>query len=394
MAKKKSATQSTITKNNTLRDHRLFNILVINPGSTSTKIALFQNNYCVRTITISHDPEDLKQFSDVTLDQLAYRKQAVLSTLEKENIDVYSLDAVVGRGGYMKPVESGTYLIDDRMVEDLKHPWSEHASNLGGIIAKEIADQIGVPAYTVDPVCVDEMVPVAKITGVKGFSRHAKWHPLNQKAVIRRLAKDLDVDVTDLNVIVVHMGGGISIGAHRNGKCIDVNNCIDGQGAFSPNRAGTMNFGDVIDMCYSGKYTKSEVIKHCIGQGGLVSYFGTDDVRVIEEKAKTDEFAALILEAMAYQISKSIGENAIALKGDVDAIILTGGLARSKFLVDKIEEYAGFLAPVYLYPGEYEMIALAKGAYRALSGQEKAKTYDPAPFPPEDDLASGKLKIS
>ena len=394
MAKKKTLTESTIKKNNTLHDHRLFNILVINPGSTSTKIALFQNNYCIRTITVSHDPEDLKQFSDVTLDQLAYRKKAILETLEKENIDVNSLDAVVGRGGYMKPVESGTYLIDDRMVEDLKHPWSEHASNLGGIIAKEIADQIGVPAYTVDPVCVDEMVPVAKITGVKGFSRHAKWHPLNQKAVIRRLARDLDVEVTDINVIVVHMGGGISIGAHRKGRCIDVNNCIDGQGAFSPNRAGTMNFGDVIDMCYSGKYTKSEVVKHCIGQGGLVSYFGTDDVRVIEEKAKTDEFAALILEAMAYQISKSIGENAIALKGDVDAIILTGWLARSKFLVEKIQEYAGFLAPVYLYPGEYEMIALAKGAYRALSGQEKAKIYDPAPFPPEDDLASGKMKLS
>ena len=370
-------------KHNSLRDHMLYNILVINPGSTSTKIALFQNNYCIKTLTVSHDPEDLKQFSDVTLDQLEYRKKAILETLEKEDIDIHTLDAVVGRGGYMKPVESGTYLIDERMVEDLKHPWSEHASNLGGVIAKEIADSVGIPAYTVDPVCVDEMVPVAKITGVKGFSRHAKWHPLNQKAVIRRLAKDLDLDINDLSVIVVHMGGGISIGAHRNGKC------IDGQGAFSPNRAGTMNFGDVIDMCFSGKYTKSEVIKHCIGQGGLVSYFGTDDVRVIEERAQTDEFAALVLEAMAYQISKSVGENAIALKGQVDAIILTGGLARSKFLVEKIEEYAGFLAPVYLYPGEYEMIALAKGAYRALSGQEPAKTYDPAPFLAPDDPIHG-----
>ena len=247
-------------KHNSLRDHMLYNILVINPGSTSTKIALFQNNYCIKTLTVSHDPEDLKQFSDVTLDQLEYRKKAILETLEKEDIDIHTLDAVVGRGGYMKPVESGTYLIDERMVEDLKHPWSEHASNLGGVIAKEIADSVGIPAYTVDPVCVDEMVPVAKITGVKGFSRHAKWHPLNQKAVIRRLAKDLDLDINDLSVIVVHMGGGISIGAHRNGKCIDVNNCIDGQGAFSPNRAGTMNFGDVIDMCFSGKYTKSKSV--------------------------------------------------------------------------------------------------------------------------------------
>ena len=388
MKNSKSAPKKSVHEPALLRNHKLFNILVINPGSTSTKIALFQNNYCLKTLTVSHDPEDLKQFSDVTLDQLEYRKKAILETLEKEEIDIHTLDAVVGRGGCMKPVESGTYLIDDRMVEDLKHPWSEHASNLGGIIAKEIADSVGIPAYTVDPVCVDEMVPVAKITGVKGFSRHAKWHPLNQKAVIRRLARDLDVDVTDINVIVVHMGGGISIGAHRANKCIDVNNCIDGQGAFSPNRAGTMNFGDVIDMCFSGKYTKSEVIKHCIGQGGLVSYFGTDDVRVIEEKATTDQFAALVLEAMAYQISKSIGENAIALKGQVDAIILTGGLARSKFLVEKIEEYAGFLAPVYLYPGEYEMVALAKGAYRALSGQEAAKTYDPAPFPAPDDFAA------
>jgi butyrate kinase len=352
-----------------------YNILTINPGSTSTKIALFENDQKIKQIQIAHPAEIIKKFSSVVVEQLPFRLEAILSNLEQEDIHLHQLHAVAGRGGFVRPIPSGTYLVNDQMVKDLRNPWSEHASNLGGLIAKNIADRVGIPAFIVDPVCVDEMEDIARISGLAGVERKAKWQPLNHKAVARKLAENLQVDYNDANFIIAHMGGGITVGAHQKGKVIDVNNGLDGDGPFSPERTGTLPFGDLITLCFSGKYTQEEVTKLVIGNGGLVSYFQTSDVREIEEKACKEKKAKLILQAMAYQIAKEIGACATVLKGKVDAIALTGGLAHSRMLTENIIERTGFIAPVHLYPGEYEMEALAQGAFRVLSGIEQGGEY-------------------
>ncbi len=360
----------------------MIRILTINPGSTSTKIALFEDENCTLREEIQHKPEELLQYKRI-VEQYPLRRDAVLNFLEKNGIDISSLHAVVGRGGLMRPLESGTYLVNQKMLDDLMAPKErEHASNLGALIAYEIAKKAGVPAFVVDPVCVDEFDDIARISGLPEIERKSLSHALNLKATGRKAAKDLGKNYHELNMVIVHMGGGISVSAHRKGRMVDVNQALDGTGPFSPERAGGLPVGDLVRMCYSvppydkTRYTYEEMITKITRKGGLLAHLGTNDAREVERRiAQGDERARLVYEAMAYQIAKEIGAMATVLKGEVDAIVLTGGLARSEMLVGWIKERVGWIAPVMVYPGEDEMLAMAQGALRVLRGEEKAKEY-------------------
>lgn len=355
---------------------KMYNILVVNPGSTSTKIAVYKNEEEVFTRVISHSAEEIGSFSRI-YEQYEFRKRIILETLKEEGIPLESLDALAGRGGNMKPVTSGTYMINGQMLEDLKiGVMGQHACNLAGAIVSEIADLFGVPAYVVDPVVVDEMEDIARISGMPEIERKAKDHPLNQKAVARCAAAELGREYKELNLLVAHLGGGISLGIHKKGRIVDVNNVLDGDGPFSPERSGGLPVGSLVDMCFSGKYTRDEVMRKIVGNGGLTAYLGTNDGREVQDRIKNgDSYARLIYEAMAYQISKEIGAGATVLKGEVDAIVLTGGIAHDGELVDWIRERVDFIAPVKVYPGEFEMIALAQGVLRVLRGQEEVRVY-------------------
>jgi butyrate kinase len=353
-----------------------YRILVINPGSTSTKIAVFDGENEVFAKTIRHCAEEIGRYRTIT-EQYGFREDLILKNLEAYGIDLGSLDAVVGRGGNMKPVVGGTYRVNPQMLEDLKvGVMGQHASNLGGIIAQSIAEPLGLPAFVVDPVVVDELDDLARISGMPEISRKAKDHPLNQKAVARKAAAELGGKYEDFNFVVAHMGGGISIGIHRKGRIVDVNNCLDGDGPFSPERAGGLPVGSIIDLCFSGRFTREEIRRKIVGEGGLVAYLGTNDGVKINRRIKAgDENARLVYEAMAYQISKEIGAAATVLKGVVDGIVLTGGLAHDGLLVGWIRERVEFITKVFVYPGEFEMTALVQGVLRVLTGQECAKEY-------------------
>ncbi|PGT87668.1 MULTISPECIES: butyrate kinase [Bacillaceae] len=353
-----------------------YRILVINPGSTSTKIGVFDNERSIFEKTLRHDSEKLNTFPHI-IDQYEFRKQTILETLDEEGMNISKLSAVCGRGGLLRPIEGGTYTVNDQMIEDLRKGFAgQHASNLGGIIAFEIADALNIPAFIVDPVVVDEMEEIAKISGVPSIQRRSIFHALNQKAVARRVASDLNKRYEDLNLIVTHMGGGITVGVHRNGRVIDVNNGLHGDGPFSPERAGTVPAGDLVSMCYSGEYFREEMMKKLVGQGGLVGYLGTNDAIKVEKMVEAgDQKAALIYSAMAYQIAKEIGSASAVLKGKVDAIVLTGGLAYGKKFVKEISSYIDWIADVLVFPGENELQALAEGALRVLRNEEDAKHY-------------------
>lgn len=353
-----------------------YKILAINPGSTSTKIALYENEDVLYKETISHSNADLEQFNKIS-DQFEFRKNIILNILKEQNINLCELNAIVGRGGNMKPVEGGTYQVNEAMVRDLKiGVMGQHASNLGGMIADSIAKDLGLSAFVVDPVVVDEFEEYARISGMPEIKRKSKSHPLNQKAVARRAASELGGEYSDYNFIVAHMGGGISIGAHKKGKLVDVNNCLDGEGTFSPERVGGLPVGSLVELCFSGNYTIDEIKKKITGKGGLVAYLGTNDAREVKKKiASGDNYAKLIYETMAYQISKDIGAAATVLKGKVDNIVLTGGLAYDEELVQWIKERVDFIAPIKVYPGEDEMEAMVQGVIRALNGVEKLKIY-------------------
>jgi len=355
----------------------MFKILVINPGSTSTKIGIFEDEKLSFIEVLRHDSETIKNYKKI-FDQYDFRRNIILNFLKEKNISIDSLSCVVGRGGLIKPVKSGTYLVNDRMIEDLRESKrGEHASNLGAVLAYEIAKSVGIPAFIVDPVVVDEMEDVARISGLYGIERKSIFHALNQKAVARRAARDLNKKYEEANLIVVHLGGGISIGAHKKGKVIDVNNALNGDGPFAPERAGGLPTQDLVDLCFSGKYTFEEMKKKLAGNGGLVSHLGTNDAREVEKRIENgDKKAKLVYEAMAYQISKTIGEMAAALKGEIDAIVITGGIAYSKMLTDWIVERISFLGKVLIYPGEDEMEALNEGALRVLRKEEEAKIYE------------------
>ena len=352
-------------------------ILVINPGSTSTKIAVFDDESSVLEKTIRHSSEELKDFKNI-IEQYDFRVKVIENVLKENGFKLEDFDAFVGRGGLLHPIESGTYRVNEAMLEDLKEcKYGEHASNLGAIIAYNLATKVNKPAYIVDPVVVDEMEPLARYSGLKGIERKSIWHALNQKAVARRAAKDLHKKYDEVNLVVVHLGGGISVAAHKKGRTVDVNNALNGDGPFAPERAGGLPTISLVDLCVSGKYTYEEMKKLLAGKGGLVSHLGTNNAIEVEERIeKGDEYAKLVYEAMAYQVAKTVGEMAAVLKGEVDAIILTGGLARSKMLTDWIKERTSFIAPVLLYPGEDEMRALAEGALRVLKGEEKEKIYE------------------
>ncbi|SHH19193.1 butyrate kinase [Tepidibacter thalassicus] len=353
-----------------------FKILTINPGSTSTKIAVFDNEELVFEKTLRHSSEEIGKYEKIS-DQFEFRKNVIEEAVKENGVKLEELDAVVGRGGLLKPIEGGTYKVTDNMIKDLKTGvLGEHASNLGGIIAKEIADKINVPSFIVDPVVVDELQDVARISGMPEIERKSIFHALNQKATARRAAVEMGKTYEEINVIVAHMGGGISVGAHENGKVIDVANALDGEGPFSPERTGGLPVGDLAKMCFSGKYTLNDIKKKIKGNGGLVGYLGTNDGRDVEKMIKEgNEKAKLIYEAMAYQVAKEIGACATVLKGKVDAIVLTGGIAYSKMFVNWIQERVSFIGEVKVYPGEDEMIALAQGGLRVLRGEEEAKTY-------------------
>lgn len=353
-----------------------YRILVLNPGSTSTKIGVFDNERAVFERNIRHDREKLKMFPNI-IDQYEFRKQTILEILDEESINISKIDAVCGRGGLLRPIEGGTYIVNELMLEDLKNGFAgQHASNLGGIIAFEIASGLNIPAYIVDPVVVDEMEEIAKISGLSAIKRRSIFHALNQKAVARRVASDFNKKYEDMNIIVTHMGGGITIGAHRKGRVIDVNNGLHGDGPFSPERAGSLPTGDLVSMCYSGEYLRDEMMKKLIGQGGLVGYLGTNDTIKVEEMVEEgNQKAILIYSAMAYQIAKEIGAASAVLKGNVDAIVLTGSLAYGKKIVRDIATYVDWIADVLVYPGENELQALAEGALRVLRDEEEAKNY-------------------
>lgn len=355
--------------------HR-YTLLTINPGSTSTKIGLFQDDKMIFEQTLRHPTEVLNQY-DRIFDQYKFREKIILEALEKNNIDISSIDALVGRGGLLKPIEGGTYEVNKEMIEDLKiGVLGEHASNLGGILAYEIAKEIRGKAFVVDPAVVDELQDVARISGLKEIERVSIFHALNQKAVARKYASSNGRQYEDLNLIVAHLGGGISIGAHEKGRVIDVSNALDGEGPFSPERSGGLPVGELIKLCYSGEYTLNTMKKMIKGNGGLVSYLGTNDAReVVKRIEEGDENAKLIFSAMAYQVAKEIGASSIVLKGNVDAIILTGGIAHSNIFTGWIEERVSFISKVIIYPGEDELAALAEGGLRVLRGVEEAKIY-------------------
>lgn len=350
--------------------------LIINPGSTSTKIGVFEDETLLFEETLRHSTEEIARYASI-VEQKDFRKQIILDLLEKKNFDIKSLQVIVGRGGMLKPIPGGTYAVSDALLEDLKiGKQGQHASNLGGILAREIGDSIDVPSYIVDPVVVDELMPIARYSGVPELPRTSVFHALNQKAVAKRYAKEQGASYDSLRLIVVHMGGGVSVGAHENGKVIDVFNALDGDGAFSPERAGAVPSGALIKMCFSGNYTEKEVYKKIVGNGGFNAYVGTNDMRDVEKMVldgdkKTEE----IREAFILQVAKDIGSMACVLKGKVDQIVITGGIAYDKAVVAGLKERVGFLAPITVYPGEDELLALAQGGLRILKGEEKAMEY-------------------
>lgn len=355
-----------------------FRVLAINPGSTSTKIAVFDDTTPLFEKTLRHDPVELDKFGGI-IEQYDFRKTLVMEAMAENNVTPESLHAVVGRGGLVRPVCGGTWKINDAMLRDLKDPtlWGRiHASNLGAFIAKAIADPLNIPSFIVDPVVVDEFDDIARISGIPEIERKSLLHALNLRYIGRLLAKELGKDITQANLIGVHMGGGISVAAMKNGRVVDVNNALLGMGPFSPQRAGALPIGDLLDMAYSGKYTKKELTTYLTKGAGLMAYLGTDSgIEINKRIIAGDTYAKEIQDAMCYQVAKEVGACATVLCGKVDAIFLSGGLVYNAHVVDAIRERVEFIAPLHLYPGEKEMEALCQGGVRVLSNLEPAMVY-------------------
>lgn len=353
-----------------------YKILVINPGNTSTKIGIYGNAKKLYEITVDHTEKDLKKYHKIR-DQKAFRKSLVETAVHNAGFKLSDLDVIIGRGGLGKPMEGGLYRINAEMLNDLKNAsYGEHSSNLGAPIAKELGDKLGIPSFIMDPVSIDEMEPVARISGLKEIPRKSLLHALNSRAVGRWYADSLKKKYEDLRLIVVHLGSGISITPHLKGRIIDCNNAMS-EGPMSPDRSGGLPSKGLVELCYSGKYkTLDEMITKINRQGGLYDHLGTRDLRVAEKMAADgDEYADLVLHAMVYQIAKEIGAMATVLKGEVDAIIITGGMAYSKRLIEDLEKSVVFIAPLVVRPGELEMEALAKGAYEGMLGVIPIKEY-------------------
>ena len=352
----------------------MFKLLIINPGSTSTKIGVYEDEKQVFVEDIPHTVEELQKYDEVT-DQFNMRKQLVVDELKKRNIPL-KFDAVVGRGGLSREVESGVYEVNQHMVQDAFYAIHKHACDLGCIIAYEIANEIGCRSYIADPGRVDELSPLQKVTGTPLINRICIWHALNQKAIARRFAAEHKTRYEDLNLIMCHLGGGISIAAHGHGRAIDANNALDGEGPFSPERTGTLPVGDLIRLCFSGKFTENELLKRIAGKSGMIALMGTNDMREIERRVNEgDEKAKLYTDAMIWHTAKYIAAEGAVLCGKVDAIILTGGLCRSEYITGGLKKRLDWMAPVYLYPGQDEMKALALNTLHVLRGEWEAKQY-------------------
>ena len=351
------------------------NILVINPGSTSTKMAVYEDEKPMLLRSIPHTIEELSQFDEVT-DQFEFRKQLVIHELKRMSIP-FDFKAVIGRGGLAKPVAGGVYEINQKMLDDTRQAIHKHACDLGCIIAYEIAKDIpGCRSFVADPGVVDELNDYARISGSPLMQRICIWHALNQRAIARRFANEIGKKYQDLNLIICHLGGGISIAAHEHGRAVDANNALDGEGPFSPERAGSLPAADLIRLCFSGKFTEAQLLKRIAGQAGLTAHLGTNDLREIEQRiACGDKHAELIVNAMIYHTAKNIVAEGAVLCGKVDAILLTGGMARSEYIVSRLRERIDFLAPTYCYPGEDEMEALAVNASLVLRGKQEAMEY-------------------
>jgi len=353
-------------------------ILAVNPGSTSTKVTLFEDETQLFELTLRHTAEELSRYGSV-LDQFEFRKEIILDALREAAVDILSLDAVIGRGGVVRPIKSGVYAVNETLLHDLRHsPMGAHASNLGGLIADEIARLAGAGAFIADPVVVDELQPVARVTGIPQIERRSIFHALNQKAIARQYAGKQGRKYEDMNLIVAHLGGGISVGAHRRGEVVDVNNALNGDGPFSPERAGSLPAQQLADLCFSGEYTAGQIRKMLCGEGGMVALLGTNDMReAIQRMEAGDRQAQSVIDAMCYNVAKWIGAMAAVLCGEVDAILLTGGIAHNGCICRAIEAQVSFLAPVAVMPGENELEALALNALRAIKGEIETREYNP-----------------
>ena len=351
-------------------------ILVINPGSTSTKIAVYDDTKPMLLRSIQHTPEDLERFEEIT-DQFEFRKQIVINELKRMNVP-FDFAAVIGRGGLAKPVAGGVYEINQKMLDDTRAAIHKHACDLGCIISYEIAKDIpGCRSFIADPGVVDELNDYARISGSPLMNRICIWHALNQRAIARRFANEIGKEYEDLNLIICHLGGGISVAAHDHGRAVDANNALDGEGPFSPERAGSLPAADLIRLCFSGKYTEAQLLKRIAGQAGLNAHLGTNDMKELEKRIEEgDEHVKLIVDAMIYHTAKNIAAESAVLCGKIDAILLTGGLARSQYIIKRLRQRIDFLAPTYCYPGEDEMEALANNAWEVLQGHREAKVYD------------------
>lgn len=352
-------------------------ILAVNPGSTSTKISVFEGEREVWKLKLDHTTEELAPYERI-FDQYNFREGVILSELEKAGYPIGSFSAIVGRGGLSRPIPGGTYEVNQLLLEELKSgAYGEHASNLGAPIAAKLGKTAGCPAFMVDPVVVDELEPPARYSGHPVIRRRSIFHALNQRAVARKVAREMGRGYDECNFIVAHLGGGISVGAHRRGRVVDVNNALDGDGPFSPERSGGLPSGQMAALCFSGKYTHDQVKRMIKGQGGIVAYLNTNDMRLVEDRIHGGDLEwRKVYHAMAYQVAKEIGAMAAVLQGDIDAVIVTGGIAYDRQFTGWIEEMVGFLAPLRVVPGEMEMEALASGALRVLNGQEKPRTYE------------------
>ena len=352
-----------------------YKILAINPGSTSTKISLANDDQPVFVADIAHSQEELRIFKRIS-DQFHFRKQVVIEELKKRNVPL-DFDAVIGRGGLAKPVPSGVFAITEKMIIDQQQAIHQHVCDLGCMIADEIARDIpGCRSFIADPGVVDEMEPEARVSGSPLMPRMCIWHALNQKAIGRRFAKDMGTTYEKLNLIICHLGGGISIAAHDHGRAIDANNALDGEGPFSPERAGTLPAADLIHLCFSGKYTEDQLLKKVSGQAGLIAHLGTNDLKEIMNWIKAgDKHAEVVVSAMIWHIAKSIAAEGAVLYGKVDAILLTGGMAKCDYIIERLKRRLNYLAPIHVYPGQDEMKALTENALAVLRGERAARDY-------------------
>jgi len=353
-------------------------ILAINPGSTSTKIALYEDETERFAGNLHHSAQDLGVYSHI-IEQYPFRLQAIQNLLEERQVSLEQIDAFVGRGGLLEPICSGTYLVDEEMLADLRAAvHGEHASNLGALLAYEMAQSVQKSAFIVDPVVVDERQDLARFSGHPDLPRRSIFHALNHKAVGRKAALQLGKAYQDVNLIIAHLGGGISIAAHQRGRVVDVNNALDGDGPFSPERSGSLPVADLVRLCFSGKKDRETILRMITGRGGVVAYTGTNNLQELRERiAKGDQFCKTVYEAMIYQVAKEIGAQSVVLQGDIDAIVITGGIANDSVFVNRLAEYCRQLAPILLFPGEEEMQALVFGVLRVLRGLEEARRYQP-----------------